>query len=190
MKRIFFLPIVIVLGILAFFFFYESDKGMYLCNHEYALCTSALCVPDPNHPDQAICFCDVEEGSSMSTTPCNMLMPSADAHGVRTLYSTYSSKQFAEGKKGMKCPSGTPWTWCLNKRCTVDPFDSKKAICVCDIMRTGEWTTLGGNCDTTTCKTGYYSGASVKDAEQGNAFLMKKLKIAKSPLNWCEAKSL
>jgi len=22
----------------------------------------------------------------------------------------------------MKCPKGTPWTWCLNKRCTVDPI--------------------------------------------------------------------
>jgi len=82
-------------------------------------------------------------------------------------------KQFEAGKKGMKCPSGTPWTWCLNKRCTVDPGNSKRAICSCDVMRSGEWMTLGGNCDTSTCNTGYWSGAALSDFASGVVFLSK-----------------
>jgi hypothetical protein len=122
----------------------------------------------------------------MSTAECQELMPTTDSSGVRTLYSAFSFKQFKEGKKGMKCPSGTPWTWCLNKRCTVDPSNPKKALCVCDVMRTGEWTTLGGNCDTSTCNSGYWSGATLQDLEQANVFMTKALKLEKSPVQWCK----
>jgi hypothetical protein len=168
---------------------YVSNTNMQLCKHEYALCTSALCVPQPDNPNQAICFCDVEKGPSMSTAACKTLQPSTDANGIRTVYSTFSFKQFQEGKKGMKCPAGTPWTWCLNKRCTVDPYNAKKAICTCDVMRTDEWTTLGGNCDTSTCKTGYWSGATINDLEEGNVFLTKALGLKVSPVKWCPAAS-
>ena len=163
--------------------------SMYSCKHPYALCTSAICVPQPGDPTKAICFCDVEEGASMSSLPCEKLQPSTDVNGIRTVYSTFSLEQFKQGKKSMKCPDGTPWTWCLNKRCTVDPFDSKKAICVCDVVRTGEWTTLGGNCDTSTCTTGYWSGAAIKDYEQANAFMTKALGLDKSPAKWCQITS-
>jgi hypothetical protein len=113
-------------------------------------------VPQPGDPNKAICFCDVLEGKSMSTAPCDTLKPCTDAHGILTVYSTFSLEQFKAGKKVMKCPGSTPWTWCLNKRCTVDPSDPKKAICVCDIMRgSAEWITLGGDCKTATCGTGY-----------------------------------
>ena len=165
----------------------QAGSGNRLCQHEYALCTSALCVPDPGNPEKAICFCDVEQGTNMATVDCDKLKPSTDANGIRTVYSTFSLHQFNQGKKSMKCPSGTPWTWCLNKKCTVDPFNSKKAICTCDVMRTGEWTTLGGNCDTSTCKTGYWSGASLSDFADGNAFMTKALKLDKSPAKWCNA---
>ena len=164
------------------------DKGSnssYLCKHPYALCTSAICVPQPGDPTKAICFCDVEEGANMSTVPCETLRPSTDANGIRTIYSTFSLEQFRSGKKGMKCPEGTPWTWCLNKRCTVDPSDSKKAICVCDVVRTGAWMTLGGNCDTSTCQTGYWSGAALSDFDEGVVFLSKALGLDQSPVKWC-----
>lgn len=164
-----------------------SNTNMQLCKHKYALCTSALCVPQPDNPDQAICFCDVEKGSSMSTVPCSTLQPSTDDHGVHTVYSTFSFKQFQEGKKSMTCPSGTPWTWCLNKRCTVDPSNHKKAICVCDVMRSEKWTTLGGNCETSKCKTGYWSGATLDDFAEGNAFMTKALGLNASPAKWCRA---
>src|SRR5579872_2239673 len=86
----------------------ESDGKMSMCNHTYALCTSARCIPEPGDPSKAICFCDVEEGASMSTAPCNELQPSTDANGIQTVYSTFSYKQYAEGKRVMKCPAGTP----------------------------------------------------------------------------------
>ncbi len=182
------LPIIVVFAVV---YAYEKtgNSAMQLCKQEYALCTSALCVPQPGDSSKAICFCDVEQGASMSTVPCSTLQPSTDANGIRTVYSTFSFKQFVEGKKAMKCPSGTPWTWCLNKRCTVNPSDPKKAVCVCDVLRTGEWMTLGGNCDSSTCATGYWSGATIAGNVSSNAFLIKALNLDKSPAKWCQASS-
>jgi hypothetical protein len=160
---------------------------MQLCKHQYALCTSALCIPQPGDPTKAICFCAVEEGASMASVPCNTIQPSTDANGIRTVYSAFSLEQFKDGKKVLTCASGTPWTWCLNKRCTVDPSDPKKAICVCDVLRTGEWITLGGNCDTATCTTGYWSGATVKDFNEATSFMVKALSLDQSPVKWCPA---
>lgn len=162
-----------------------TNNGMNLCSHQYALCTSALCIPQPGDATKAICFCDVEEGKSMATVACDSLKPSTDTNGIRTIYSSFALKQFEQGKQALKCPSGTPWTWCLNKRCTVDPSNPKKAICTCEVMRTEEWMTLGGNCDTSTCKTGYWSGAAMKDWDQGNKFMTKALGFHKSPAKWC-----
>jgi hypothetical protein len=162
-----------------------AKPDMLLCKHQYALCTSALCIPQPGDPTKAICFCDVQEGASMSSVPCNTTEPATDTNGIRTVYSAFSLEQFKEGKKVLRCPNGTPWTWCLNKRCTVDPSVSKKAICVCDVLRTGEWITLGGKCDTGTCTTGYWSGATVKDFDEATSFMVKELNLGKSPVEWC-----
>ena len=162
-----------------------AKSDMQLCKHQYALCTSALCIPQPGDPTKAICFCAVEEGASMASVPCNTIQPSTDANGVRTVYSAFSLEQFKQGKKVLTCASGTPWTWCLSKRCTVDPSDPKKAICVCDVLRTGEWITLGGNCDTATCSTGYWSGATVKDFNEATSFMVKALSLGQSPVKWC-----
>jgi hypothetical protein len=171
--------------VVAYGYAQKSDAKNQLCEHQYALCTSARCVPQPGDPSKAICFCDVEEGKSMSTVACDKLKPSTDDQGVRTVYSTFSLKQFSDGKKGMKCPDGTPWTWCLNKVCTVDPADPKKAICICDVVRKGEWMTLGGDCKTATCKNAYWSAAPLADFESGNAFMTKALGLDKSPAKWC-----
>ena len=162
-----------------------AKSDMQLCKHQYALCTSALCIPQPGDPTKAICFCDVQEGASMSSVPCNTIQPSTDANGIRTVYSAFSLQQFKQGKKVLTCASGTPWTWCLNKRCTVDPSEPKKAICVCDVLRTGESITLGGNCDTATCSTGYWSGATVKDFNEATSFMVKALSLDPSPVEWC-----
>lgn len=166
-----------------------GGQMLHLCKHQYALCTSALCVPEPGDPTKAICFCDVEEGPNMSTVPCDGLEPSTNANGIRTVYSTFSLVQFQAGKLSMKCPAGTPWTWCLNKRCTVDPSNAKKAICVCDVKRTDEWTTLGGNCDTSTCETGYWSGAALKDFEGSYNYMIDALGLEKSSAKWCPTKN-
>jgi hypothetical protein len=162
-----------------------AKSNMLLCKHQYALCTSALCIPQPGDPTKAICFCDVQDGASMASVPCSTIQPSTDANGIHTVYSAFSLEQFKEDKKVLKCASGTPWTWCLNKRCTVDPSDPKKAVCVCDVLRTEEWITLGGKCDTGTCTTGYWSGATVKDFNEATAFMVKALNLDHSPVEWC-----
>src|SRR5271166_5696543 len=82
---------------------HATSSSMELCKHEYALCTSAKCVPQPGDPTKAVCSCDVQKGPSMGTAPCSTLKPSVDAGGVRTIYSTFSFVQFQQGKRGMKC---------------------------------------------------------------------------------------
>lgn len=157
-----------------------------LCTHQFALCTSAPCIPMPGDPTKAICSCVVQEGKSMSTVACETIAPSTDTHGIRTVYSTFALNQFETGKQGMKCASGTPWTWCLNKPCTVDPADAAKAMCTCDVVRTGEWMTLGGGCDTKTCATAYWSAAPLADFESGNTFMTKAMGLETSPAVWCK----
>jgi hypothetical protein len=157
----------------------------YLCHQQFALCTSAPCIPEPGNPKVAICSCDVEQGASLASVECDTVKPSTDANGLRTVYSQFALKQFQSGKRALKCAAGTPWTWCLNKPCTVDPADPKKAICACDVVRTGEWMTAGGKCNTATCNTAYWSGAPLDAFSDGTDFMMKALNLKKSPVNWC-----
>lgn len=168
----------------------QNTKKMQLCSHPYALCTSARCVPQPGDSNQAICFCDVLEGVSMSTVPCDNLRPSIDKNGIQTVYSTFSYEQAREGKEILKCPGNTSWSWCLNKRCTVDPSDPDTAICLCDVVRTNDdWITFGGDCDLSTCTTAYWSGSTIKDFENGNRFMQKKLELEQLPVKWCQIAS-
>lgn len=178
------LPVVAALAVSYAYAAKDEDKNV-ICEHEFALCTSARCVPIPGDPTKAICFCDVEEGKSLSTVACDKLKPTTDDNGVKTVFSCFALKQFQAGKKVLTCPSGTPWTWCLNKRCTVDPTNPKKAICTCDVIRTGESITAGGDCDTSTCKTAYWSAAPKADFESGTTAMMKALGLEKTPVVYC-----
>jgi hypothetical protein len=165
----------------------SAQAENYLCQQQFALCTSAPCIPEPGDPKVAICSCDVEDGPSLASVACDTVKPSTDANGIRTVYSQFALKQWQQGKKTLKCPSGTPWTWCLNKPCTVDPANPKKAICACDVVRTGEWITAGGNCNSATCNTAYWSAAPLDAFSNGTDFLLKSLKLKKSPVTWCRA---
>jgi hypothetical protein len=180
------LPVMAAL-IAAFGHAESAQAENYLCQQQFALCTSAPCIPEPGNPKVAICSCDVEDGPSLASVACDTVKPSTDANGIRTVYSQFALKQWQQGKKTLKCPSGTPWTWCLDKRCTVDPANPKKAICACDVVRTGEWITAGGNCNTATCNTAYWSAAPLDAFSDGTEFLLKSLKLKKSPVTWCRA---
>jgi hypothetical protein len=179
------LRFLVVVAAAALGYVVPAQAENYFCQQQFALCTSAPCIPEPGNPKVAICTCDVEDGPNLATVACDTVKPSTDANGVRTVYSQFALKQFAQGKRTLKCAAGTPWTWCLNKPCTVDPANPKKAICACDVLRTGEWITAGGNCNTATCKTAYWSGAPLNDFNDGTDFLVKQLKLKKSPVNWC-----
>jgi hypothetical protein len=180
------LPVMAAL-IAAFGHAESAQAENYLCQQQFALCTSAPCIPEPGNPKVAICSCDVEDGPSLASVACDTVKPSTDANGIRTVYSQFALKQWQQGKKTLKCPSGTPWTWCLDKRCTVDPANPKKAICACDVVRTGEWITAGGNCNRATCNTAYWSAAPLDAFSDGTDFLLKSLKLKKSPVTWCRA---
>ena len=180
------LPVMAAL-IAAFGHAESAQAENYLCQQQFALCTSAPCIPEPGNPTVAICSCDVEDSPSLASVACDTVKPSTDANGIRTVYSQFALKQWQQGKKTLKCPSGTPWTWCLDKRCTVDPANPKKAICACDVVRTGEWITAGGNCNRATCNTAYWSAAPLDAFSDGTDFLLKSLKLKKSPVTWCRA---
>lgn len=166
----------------------SRKQKMYICDQQYALCTSAHCIPSPEHPTESICFCDVEEGKSLGNASCAALKPHTDKNGVRTIFSTYSFKQYQEGLKAMTCPPSALWSWCLGKRCTQDAKNPKKALCLCDIKSSKkEWVTLGGDCDTTTCENAFWSGATLEDNKTGSEFLAKDLDLKSSPIKWCKA---
>lgn len=165
---------------------HASSGQLVLCKQPYALCTSARCIPHPGSHNKAICSCDVEDGLNMATVPCNTVSPRT-AHGAHIIYSEFSLVQAIQGKESMFCPSGDPWTNCLNSICTVDPHNPRRAFCICDILRTGEFTTFGGDCNTATCKNGYWSGATLSTFQAGVAFMVKAMNLTKSPVKFCPA---
>lgn len=162
----------------------KSNTVGTICDQRYALCTSAKCIPDPDNSKKAICFCEVYEGKSFGKDDCKKRSPFKDRHGIEHLLSNYSFAQYSS-KKTLVCPSGNPWTFCLDKPCTVDPADPKKAICECEIRRSEAFVTLGGDCDKSTCKTAYWSGATVSDVNGAMGILTQALGLSKSPENYC-----
>lgn len=133
-----------------------------VCDQEYALCTSARCIPSPDNSARAICDCVVEQGKSVGFKSCEERKPLQKKYGVKTLISTFSFEQFAT-KRPMNCPKGLPWTNCVDMLCTVDPQNAKRALCSCNIENTQAFFTFGGNCNTNTCATGFWSGATTSN---------------------------
>src|SRR3984893_1238051 len=62
-----------------------------LCDQQFALCTSANCVPAPGDPKVALCTCAVWDGKGGTTgvASCDAVKPSTDANGWRTVYSYF-----------------------------------------------------------------------------------------------------
>ncbi|MFC3909132.1 hypothetical protein ACFORL_08595 [Legionella dresdenensis] len=172
--------------LLFFIFFFISAsyagvaKDAIVCNQEYALCTSAPCIPDPRHPDYAICSCDVEQGDSVGYKKCGKRAPRQAAFKVKKVISTFSFKQFNH-KKSLTCPRGKPWTDCVDAPCTVDPMNAKKAICSCKIKHEQTFVTFGGNCDLSTCSTGFWSGSMLSSSAALRKALLEKLNITENP---------
>ena len=151
-----------------------------VCDQQYALCTSAPCVPDPRNPEYSICSCVVENGDSVGYKTCKQRAPKKGVFKVEQITSTFSFKQF-ETKKSMNCPQGKPWANCLDAPCTVDPLDLTKAICSCKLNRAHAFFTFGGDCDVNTCATGFWSGATVTMDNNLRLALFAKLNIIQNP---------
>ena len=86
----------------------KLESKSAVCDQKYALCSSASCIPDPNNPSKAICFCKVYEGKSYGQVPCNKRQPSSGKDGLLYVTSTYSFDDTAT-KRMMTCPKGKPW---------------------------------------------------------------------------------
>lgn len=157
----------------------HSSKPI-ICTQEYALCTSAPCIPDPRHPDYALCSCIVESGDSAGFKTCDKRAPSQGQFKVKQLISTFSFKQF-KTRKSMDCARGKPWSDCLDAPCTVSPQDPAKAICSCKINHDQAFFTFGGACDEATCATGFWSGATINTSKALRKSLFEKLHITQNP---------
>lgn len=161
-----------------------SESTNTICTQQYALCTSAPCIPDPTDATKSICFCTVQSGKSFGQTSCAKRAPLIDKNGIHFITSTYSFVEYAT-KKTMYCDSGNAWSFCLDKKCTVDPQNPTRAICTCDVKRTEKFLTLGGNCDTKTCSNAYWSGATLEDTSGAMEILVKAMGLKQAPSNYC-----
>ena len=153
----------------------SAQSQPIVCSQKYVLCTSASCVPDPRHPDYAICFCDVEKGDSVGYTSCEKRAPKQVKYQVTQLISTFSFEQFST-KKSMTCTKGVPWTDCVDAPCTVNPTNPTKAICSCKIHQEQSFFTFGGACDLKQCEGNFWSGATVSAGAALRKSLLEKLK--------------
>jgi len=163
----------------------KSGSPGIICENTYVLCTSAPCIPDPSDPDtKAICTCDVNNGKNFGTSECSERAPVTDANGVTRVLSTYSFNQ-SPTNPVLYCPKGNPWTFCLDQPCIVDPMNPLKAICTCKIDRTQPFITFGGECNTQTCATAYWSGATVSDFDGASQELMKAFGLKDNPAQYC-----
>jgi hypothetical protein len=126
----------------------------WLCKQKYALCTQAPCEHSASASDDKTvsCRCLVEDGYSFGFTECAERTPARD-----TVISTFSTQDVTASVHEMTCPDGSPWANCLDMPCTIDPNDPKKATCQCEVVESGEFGTMGGACDTSTCSSVIWS---------------------------------
>jgi peroxiredoxin len=151
---------------------------VYLCDQTYALCTNAPCVKSKHDPNIVICDCVVKHGYSIGFHTCDRRAP----HGT-TLYSEFSTELVTSTTRALSCPASTPWANCLDYICELDPHDPSKAQCQCQLVKPGPAFTFGGNCDTRTCSTTIWSGASAKQgAQTGSAAVKAAMKRLGQPL--------
>jgi len=166
----------------------QGSGSNVICDQAYVLCTSAPCIPAPKDPNnKSICQCVVQVGKSYGHTSCEARKPKTLSDGSKALISTYSFEQ-APTMEIMTCPSGRAWSDCLDQPCIVDPVNTKRAICNCDIVRQGKYVTYGGSCDKGSCGLVYWSGATVTAYEASSKYFAKKLGLPSVPMNFCPKK--
>ena len=163
----------------------DNSKKGNICEGEYVLCTSAPCVPDPTNSDtKAICECDVNIGKNFGFSKCEDRAAEKSKDGAVRLKSTYSFAQ-ALTNPVIICPSGKPWTNCLDRPCTVKPLDPLHAICYCDIERTSRFVTYGADCNGLTCDSGFWSGATIEQFIDASNQLTKAFGMEENPTAFC-----
>lgn len=151
--------LVIVISTACYASIPEASPPTYLCAQTYAHCLTSSCKPIKSH--FVLCQCEVLQGMSISLTPCDKRKIWTDANHIKHLLSAYSFAKITHNKT-MSCAEGNPWADCIDKPCTINPSDPSHALCTCELHTDVAFITLGGNCHTQTCKTGYWSGLNIK----------------------------
>jgi hypothetical protein len=161
-----------------------SDGGTVVCEQRYALCSYAPCRPIPGDDQKALCDCAVLDGVNVGNKPCDQRSSREGPHGLSALYSAFSLSEIPE-RPLMTCPAGSVWTQCLDALCFVDPTNSRKAVCTCDVETTQIGQTYGGNCDVATCATSFWSAATSEEVAGGISAIAGHLGIEPPPNRAC-----
>ena len=164
----------------------SSSSNFAVCNQPFALCTTAPCVPVPGSSTLSTCSCIVQDGPSLGQVSCDKRKPGINSQGQHLLTSNYAFVNSATNKV-MTCTGNHPWTDCLDQPCIIDPQNSNQAICTCPIKNSETFLTYGGECNTASCSTTLYSGATAEMINQGNPELEKAMTLSKSPMQSCPA---
>ena len=166
-----------------------APPEFFICNQPYALCTTAPCVFVPGSDNQTVCDCIVQDGYSLGQVPCEERKLVRSSKGKQLLTSNFSFKNSAVNR-AMTCKShtGLAWTNCLDKPCVVDPQNTNQATCTCNVLRSKSFATFGGSCNTDSCSTVLFSGATLVELQQGSEALADFLHLDKSPVENCPSK--
>lgn len=142
----------------------ETEASYIVCESTYALCTTAKCSLIEEGQETVLCDCDVKTGYSVGSTPCHDPVGSPEGKQVVSRY--YPIRSFAA------CNNDRPWAWCYDRPCIVDKDDPSRAACACNIVQNeGPYVMVADSYTDTTCTTGLYSSARVKDLERVTEFL-------------------
>jgi peroxiredoxin len=129
--------------------------GAWLCDQRYALCTSAKCVPSKDDPKISVCRCKIARGYSVGFKNCQARAPKGNR-----LHSNFSLQDVNAKTRVMTCSAEGLWAQCLDVACRVEADHPRHAKCQCVNMRTDEFLTFGGDCDTATCATAIWSATT------------------------------
>lgn len=181
--------IVVGLALTSVNCFAEQNKNAsqtYICRQPFALCTTAPCTPVPGSKDQSVCSCIVQDGPSMGKVACEKRKPSVNDKGQHLLTSNFSFVN-AKTNRIMVCTGNHAWTDCLDKPCIIDPQNSNQASCMCDIKISNSFITFGGQCQTASCTTTLYSGATTDMLDLSIQTFVNYLHLSKSPMQYCSS---
>lgn len=142
----------------------ENQPAFTVCESTYALCTTAQCTEAAGETGTVSCACEVETGYSAGMEPCQAETETSEGTQISSRY--YPIKSYAA------CSNDRPWAWCLDKPCLVEKNDPAKASCACTVVKDkGPYLIVTDNYDASTCTTGLWSSATVKDVDQITDFL-------------------
>jgi hypothetical protein len=145
----------------------HAQGGAHVCPPQvFALCSYAPCRPIPGDPTKALCDCDVFDDVAIGNKTCEERKPRPGPYGLTQVVSDFSLIEIPTLPL-MTCPDGTVWTQCLDAPCFVDPTNSQKAACTCQVQTSQTVQTYGGNCDTATCATSFWSAATPAQVQAG-----------------------